>query len=94
MNSPTPKHKRQVKDSQLNQVQDFLYSNIATATMAAVALGIYRPTLCRIKRELEKAALLAEVKRARCPVTNSKAWYLTCNPEMFPIDPQLNLFDL
>lgn len=80
------------KGNELKAVYDYLQNNIATATMAAIALNIYRPSLCRRKRTLEKAGLLVEVKAGYCKVTRCKAAYLTTNPAWFPINTQLKLF--
>ena len=80
------------EDNELQQVYEYLKENCATATMAAVALNIYRPSLCRRKRTLEINGQLAEIKQAYCIITKRKAAYLSTNPEMFPINPQLKLF--
>lgn len=63
-----------------------------TCTETCARLGIYRPTGCRIKRALEKAGRLREVRKRICRITKAVASELTCNPERFPIDPQLSLF--
>jgi Mn-dependent DtxR family transcriptional regulator len=81
--------KRQRKANELDAVYEYLQNNVATATMTATALNIYRPSLCRRKRTLEKAGLLVEVKNAYCKVTKCKAAYLTTNPQWFPIQSQL-----
>ena len=80
------------KDNELQAVYKYLQTHIATSTMAAVALNIYRPSLCRRKRTLEKAGLLVEVKTGYCKVTKCKAAFLTSNPAWFPIQSQLKLF--
>jgi hypothetical protein len=84
-----PQHERQSKANELDAVYKYLQNNVATATMTATALNIYRPSLCRRKRSLEKAGLLVEVKNAYCKVTKCKAAYLTTNPEWFPQQTQL-----
>jgi len=81
------------KDNELWRVYEYYRHRIATATMAAVDLNIYRPSLCRRKRELEKAGLLAEVKKGICPITRHRASYLTTNPDLFPVNAQLSLFE-
>ena len=52
-------HKRQSKvKSDLNQLQtifQYLFENIATASMVSNATGIYQKNICRYKRDLEKA---------------------------------------
>ena len=83
---------QQPKDNELQAVFEYLKTHIATSTMAAVALNIYRPNLCRRKRTLEIAGQLMEVKTAYCKVTKCKAAYLTSNPAWFPIQSQLKLF--
>ena len=81
-----------LKGKELQQVYEYLQQHCATATMTATSLNIYRPNLCRRKRTLEKAGLLAEVKKGCCSITKLVATYITTNPDLFPIDPQLNLF--
>lgn len=83
---------RPYKGNELQAVYEYLQNNIATATMAATALNIYRPSLCRRKRTLEKAGKLMEVKTGYCKITKCEAAYLTSNPAWFPIEIQLNLF--
>jgi len=63
-------------------VRDYLKKNTATATMTSVALDLYRPNVCRIKRELEKHDLLKEVFIARCKITKHRAAYLSTNPKI------------
>jgi len=80
------------KDNDLQAVFDYLQSNVATATMTAIALNIYRPSLCRRKRELERAGLLMEVKKSLCKVTKCRAAYLSTNPDLFPMQSQFKMF--
>lgn len=83
---------RDPKINELMAVYQYLQYNIATATMTANALNIYRPSLCRRKRALEKVGLLVEVKKGYCKVTKCRAAYLTTNPAWFPLCSQLKLF--
>jgi hypothetical protein len=71
---------------------EYLKENTATASMVADATGIPQKCETRYKRELQKAGLLYEVVRKRCLVTGFKAWYLTANPDMFPVSIQLQMF--
>jgi len=80
------------QSSQLQQVYEYLQKHCATATMVAEALDIYRPSLCRLKRELEKAGLLVEVNKDYCGITRRIATYLTTNPKFVPKFSQLRLF--
>ena len=80
------------KGNELQRVKEYLQKQPATATETAVAMGIYRPSLCRRKRTLEKSGNLKQIKRIRCSITNCIAWQLTTNPALFPPQSQLNLF--
>jgi hypothetical protein len=77
------------KVTELKAVFELLKVKPITATEAAVVLNIYRPSLCRRKRTLEKAGLLTELKKAKCPITKHTAWLLSTNPDLFPISSQL-----
>jgi len=85
--------KGQDEDKELSAVYEYLQHNIATATMVAVDLDIYRPNLSWRKRALEKTGKLKVVKIGICPVTKHKAAFLTTNPDLFPVKSQLSLFD-
>ncbi len=63
------------------QVFRYLLDHVATATMVAVSLEIYRPNVCRYKSMLERAGKLRVVKRDRCKITGCMADYLTCEHE-------------
>lgn len=84
-----PHENQQPKDNEIQRVYEYLKKETATATMAAVALNIYRPNLCRRKRTLQKAGHLIEVKRGYCQITKHVAYYLSTNPAMMPINSQL-----
>ena len=80
------------KGKQLREMVQYLYSNPATATQVAVALNIYRPSVCRRKRTLEKRGQLAEIRKVICPITKHRASLLTTDPLQFPKHPvQLTL---
>ena len=66
----------------------------ATKTMAAKDTGIPQKNICRVKRKLEKANRLWEIKHGKCKVTGYMAMYLTTNKELLPpeIEFQLQLF--
>jgi hypothetical protein len=77
-----PKHKYNDFEVELKAVREYLSTRIATSTMTAVALGIYRPNLCRHKKTLADQGLLKEIYIQKCKVTGFKAMYLTCDPEI------------
>jgi hypothetical protein len=67
---------------QLKSVHNYLSTRIATGTMVAAALEIYRPNLCRYKKMLADRGLLKEIYIEKCKVTGFKAMFLTCDPEI------------
>ena len=77
------------KVNELQAVFELLKAKPATATEAALILNIYRPSLCRCKRTLEKAGLLVELQKTKCPITKHTAWLLSTNPNLFFISSQL-----
>ncbi len=79
--------------NQLQTIFEYFQKNVATASMAAEATGIYQKNICRYKRDLEKAGRLWEITKTVCKKTGFKAWYLTTDPKKAPnFSPQLNLF--
>lgn len=88
--------KRFLKDTeyngQLKTIFQYLYDNVATASMVSAATGVPQKNICRYKRDLEKAGRLWEIEKKYCKQTGFKAWYLTTNPAQAPEDNQLNLF--
>lgn len=89
-------NKRQAKDTnkanQLKTIFHYLQNHIATNTMVSEATGIPQKNICRYKRDLENAGLLAEVKKGYCQITKHWAYYLTTNPKYFPKSNQLKMF--
>jgi len=77
---PSTKYKN--FEAEVKQVQNYLSHNIGTQTMAAVALDIYRPNLCRHVAKLRKQNLVAVVTKSKCRITGFVAEYLTCNQEL------------
>jgi len=80
--------KQQPKGNDLQRVYDRLLTHTESATMTAVALNIYRPSLCRRKKDLEIAGRLAVVKKAYCKITGRLVQYLTTDSKIFPISSQ------
>lgn len=81
------------KNSDFQAFLEYLERVPATATEAAVTLGIYRPTVCRYKRALEKAGTLAEIRPVVCTITKRRAALLTADPTLFPkASLQVSLF--
>ncbi len=92
-NTPGTPLNPQGKGTQLTRFYEYLYQNTATCTVASAAIGAPQKSLCHVKRRLEKANLLAEVREGRCPITGRMAAFLTTDPAKFSKPPtQLNLF--
>lgn len=77
---------KQPKDSEIffrNQARifyNFLYTQVATCSMAAAATSISQKNLTRFKRRFEKEGLLWVVRIGICRHTKHRAQYLTTNP--------------
>jgi hypothetical protein len=81
-----PDKVKQSKDNFITRqtvtIFEYWYNNIATASMASKATGIPQKNICRYKRDLEKAGLLFEIKKATCAHTGFRAWYITTNKQL------------
>jgi hypothetical protein len=82
--------------NQLKTIFQFLFENIATASMVSEATGISQKNICRYKRDLEKENRLWEIEKKVCEKTGFLAWHLTTNPAKVTkyLSTQLNLFEL
>jgi hypothetical protein len=78
--------------TELKTIFEYLKENVCTASMLSEATGVKQKNICRYKRDLEKSGLLAEVYKSYCKLTGFKAYYITTNPELIPIDKQFKLF--
>lgn len=78
--------------NQIKTIFHFLSENVATASMVSEATGVPQKNFCRYKRDLEKRGLLKEVYKGLCQKTGFKAWYLTTDPNKFPVSIQVDLF--
>ena len=67
---------------EIQLVREYLSNKVATATMVAVALDIYRPNLCRYKAMLEESGQLRVVRLGICEETGFRAQFLTTNPDI------------
>lgn len=88
----TKQSKDKVSTTQLKTIFNYLQSHTATASMVADATGVPQKSICRYKRDLQKRGLLYEVRKGICELTKFRAWYLTTNPDLFPMSNQLKLF--
>jgi len=84
--------KDRVFENQLKTIFHYLTENTATASMVSECTGIPQKNICRFKRDLELSGRLKEIEKKHCKITGFRAWYLTTNPLLFPVNNQLNLF--
>lgn len=79
--------------SQKQTMFEYLRENEVTASMLEMVTGIHQKSICRYKRELEKAGRLFEIRKGICLKTRHRAAFLTTDPTKAPINfSQLNLF--
>jgi hypothetical protein len=81
-----------IQQTQMQMTVEGLKSQPLTMLMLSNRLGIERANLCRYISRLQRSNNVALVKKSYCKVTNHIAGYYTSNPELFPKNPQLNLF--
>lgn len=79
--------------NQLKRTELYFKEFTATRYMAAVDTGINRANICRYIATLKKSNSIAIVKRDKCQISGCTAQYLTTNPELFPSDNQLKLWN-
>ncbi|MGV3538380.1 MAG: hypothetical protein ACO1OQ_01125 [Rufibacter sp.] len=80
--------------NQMQRFYEYLQVNVATASMAASAIGVPQKNITRYKRMLEEAGKLWETTKAKCRETGFIASYLTTDKTKAPIRTtiQLSLF--
>lgn len=71
------------KGTQMQRFYDFLLTVATSCSHAAAMLQIPQKTLCRRKRELEKAGLLMVIGLIRCPVTGRMVQQITTDQNQF-----------
>lgn len=69
------------------------YGHPQTMKELSAATGIDRANLCRYVRTMRIAGTIAVVKRSCCRITKHIANKYSTNPELFPKQIQLSLFD-
>jgi hypothetical protein len=87
----------QGKDSnfknQYKRAFESFYKHPQTMKELSVATGIDRANLCWYCRMMRIAGTIAIVNKSTCRITNHLATRFTTNPELFPKQIQLSLFD-
>lgn len=79
--------------SQFKRIELYFRENTATRFMASIDTGIPIQNICRYVEDLEDLGLIAVVRKDKCQISGCMAEYLTTNPELFPKDNQLKLWE-
>ena len=95
--TPQISHSSNGKDTnylpQLQRVYESFFEQPKTRLQVAFDEGTFQGNLCWHVRKLRKSNKIVVVKKGHCKVTGYLAEYLTTNPEYFPKQRQLNLFE-
>ena len=96
-NTPIISLNGQHKDSnylaQTQRVNKAFFEKPKTMLQVSFETGIDRANICRYVAQWKKNNKIEVVKIGVCPITQCKAQFLTSNPELYPKQRQLNLFD-
>ncbi|GAB2629968.1 hypothetical protein GCM10027035_25480 [Emticicia sediminis] len=87
----------QSKDKQhLDQFQKVFneyFKQPFTMKMVSVNCNIDRANICWYNRDLRRLGRIKAVRKGICPITKHRAIYWTTNPQFFPKESQLNIFE-
>ena len=75
-------------------VFDEFFKEPLTMKMVSVRCKIDRANICWFNRDLRHSGRIKAVHKGICKITKHRATYWTTNPEFFPDNSQLSLFDL
>ena len=78
---------------QFQRVFDEYYKQPFTMKMVSVQCNIDRANVCWYNRDLRRLERIKAVRKGICPITRHQAIYWTTNPDFFPKQTQLNLFE-
>lgn len=78
---------------QFTMVYEGFFKEPQTMKQLSERINIDRANICWYCRDLRESNRIAPYKKGRCPITKHTATYWTTNPELFPQDPQLSLFN-
>ena len=79
--------------TQLEIVDNYLKEYTASRFMVAIDTGIPIQNVCRYVAMLFDRNQIAIVRKDKCFITGEIVEYLTTNPDLFPKDKQLKLWD-
>ena len=96
--TPQISHDSNSKDSnylaQTQRVNKAFFEKPKTMLQVASETGIYRASICRYVGRWKRNDNIAVVRFGVCPISkHSKVQFLTTNPDLYPKQRQLNLFD-
>jgi len=100
INNCTPEnslHADNCKDTkyltQYHIVRQFLYQNIASRYMVAIYTGVPIQNVCRYVDMLRKRNTISIVRIDKCQISGEMVEFLSTNPDNFPKENQLFLWD-
>lgn len=79
--------------SQADTIYQSFFEKPKTMKMVDVETGIDRANICREVSKLRDLGKIEVVKTGLCKITKHRAGYFTTNPELFPRNNQLKLFE-
>ena len=86
-------HKDTKNLAQTQRVNKAFFEKPKTMLQVSFETGIFRANICRYVAQWKKNKHIEVVRKGICPITKHKAQFLTSNPELYPKQRQLNLFD-
>jgi len=96
-NTSEPLHKyhdaEEYYTTQLKKVREYLRQTTASRYMAAIDTGIPIQNICRHVEMLKSTNSIAVVRKDYCRITGELVEYLSTNPDNFPKDLQLCLWE-
>lgn len=78
---------------QLTIIHDYFLNEPASRYMAAIATKVPIQNVCRYVEMLKAANSIAVVRKGYCRISGEPVEFLSTDPEKFPKDSQLNLWD-
>ena len=80
-------------DNQLKVLEQYFKENTVSRYMAAIDTGIPIQNVCRYIAMLYDMDLIAVIRKDKCQISGEIVQFLSTNPELFPNDNQLKLWE-
>jgi len=89
--TPNDTNKDSIFSSQKQCFSKYLFKNIASRYMVAIATNIPIQNCCRYVDMLKDTNSIAVVRKDKCKISGEIVEFLSTNPALFPKDNQLKL---